>query len=77
MKMSHFSNVGVIEVFLEATPTTFIITVLFSLAQRPGNGMIHEVLMGEKWRREKGSDTILFLVGYAASILSSAFGISR
>ena len=28
LKMTHFSNIGVTEVFLEATPTTFISTFL-------------------------------------------------
>ena len=32
MKMAHFSNIGVTEVFLEATPTTMITTVIFVLS---------------------------------------------
>ena len=81
MKMSHFSNIGVIEVFLEATPTTFVTTVLLftSLYDPDQSNNLKDVLWGNG---NKGSGTevnamILFLFGYSASILSSAFGVSR
>ena len=69
MKMAHFSNIGVTEVFLEATPTTFITTILF-LTQF-GNKGLSDVLLGIGWSE------ILFYIGFAASVLSSAFGVSR
>ena len=70
LKMAHFNNVGVIEVFLEATPTTFITTILLMLAfndKRLYNFLIASDLQS----------FIIFCVGYAASILSSAFGVSK
>ena len=74
LKMAHFSNIAVSEVFLEATPTTFITTILvFSAVYGyPENQGLSDVLFG----RDLMSDSI-FYVGYVASILSSAFGISR
>ena len=69
LKMAHFSNIGVTEVFLEATPTTFITTILL-LSAGPNRGLF-DVLIGSGWSE------ILFYVGYVASVLSSAFGVSR
>ena len=87
MKMSHFSNLGVTEVFLEATPTTFITTVLFVLTvnsgglwpeRRPFPSQFQDILWGNGKRGSaSGLGTVLFLIGYSASILSSAFGVSR
>ena len=78
MKMSHFSNIGVIEVFLEATPTTFVTTVLLFTSLYDQSNNLKDVLWGNG---NKGSGrevkAILFLLGYSASILSSAFGVSR
>ena len=67
LKMAHFSNIGVIEVFLEATPTTFITTFLF-ISTFKNHGLRYVLI---------GSHIILFMVGYAVSFLSSAFGVSR
>ena len=75
LKMAHFSNIGVTEVFLEATPTTFITTVLLLTAMHPDqtNKGIRNVLIGS----ESNELDELLLVGYTASILSAAFGVSR
>ena len=70
--MEHFSNIEVTEVFLEATPTTFVTTVLLMASLPPGQLQFSIVLIGIDT-----TSTVLFLVGYAASILSSAFGVSR
>ena len=73
MKMAHFSNIGVLEVFLEATPTTFITTALFFKDKTTWRETgLHDILLGKS-----EFTRILFYVGYAASILSSAFGVSR
>ena len=77
LKIAHFSNIGVSEVFLEATPTTFLTTALLVSAydnQGPTsrNTGLHEALFGGEWWTE-----LLFWVGYLASVLSSAFGVSR
>ena len=72
--MTHFSNIGVMEVFLESTPTTLITTVLHQLASLDEGGDLYNLLFG---RDEDDWSVIIFLVGYAASILSSVFGVSR
>ena len=72
MKMAYFSNIGVTEVFLEATPTTFMTTILFfSATLVKENQGLYDVLIGSGWSK------VIFYVGYVASILSSAFGVSR
>ena len=72
MKMAHFSNIGVTEVFLEATPTTMVTTVLLELALNSEEGGLHALLIGRD-----GFSIGLFYVGFSASILSSTFGVSR
>ena len=70
--MTHFSNIGVTEVFLEAVPTTFITSVLLvSAIFGTGDKGLTLVLIGVGW------SGVLFSVGYVASVLSSAFGVSR
>ena len=69
LKMAHFSNVGVIEVFLEATPTTMVTTVLMTSALLKQDSLI-DVLIGKEWW-----SVIVFSLGYSASILSSAIGV--
>ena len=71
LKMAHFSNIGVTEVFLEATPSTFITTILLFSAVYENQGL-SVVLFGTDLL-----SNVIFHVGYAASILSSAFGVSR
>ena len=34
MKMDHFSQIGVTEVFLEATPTAFVVTAIWISADQ-------------------------------------------
>ena len=75
LKMEHFSNIGVTEVFLEATPTTFVTTVLMvfsvSCKQDAMDCGLYNVVIGS------GYSGVLFWVGYVASTFSSAFGVSR
>ena len=69
--MTHFSNIGVMEVFLESTPTTLITTVLLVLTLIDEGGDLFNLLIGrDDW-------SSIFFLGYAASILSSVFGVSR
>ena len=77
MKMAHFSNIGVTEVFLEATPTTFITTVLFLTVVVDYSGKYHGLKRVFFGGPGDVLSTPLFWVGYAASILSSSFGVSR
>ena len=70
LKMKHFSNCGVTEVFLEAVPTTFITTLLIMSNLDSGN--LNRLLIGNSWL-----SLVLFWIGYVTSILTSAFGVSR
>ena len=81
--MDHFSQVGVLEVFLEATPTTFLFLVLAisGLGRGSENNGLQQLLLGNYLNsgRSIGDKVqfILFCVSCASSIFSSAFGISR
>ena len=77
--MEHFNNIGVTEIFLEATPTTFVSTILLvssmlgyrTLGKWIADCGFSNVLIG------RGISAALFWVGYVASIFSAAFGVSR
>ena len=80
--MDHFSQVGVLEVFLEATPTAFLFLILtISGFSRGGvESGLEELLVGNFNRNSGSGDVfqfILFCVTCASSIFSSAFGVSR
>ena len=75
MKMDHFSQIGVTEVFLESTPTAFVMTVIWISTQSRGttsSGTLRTLLLGYNY-----SNYPVFLLTYVTSILSAAFGISR
>ena len=78
LKMEHFAQIGVIEVFLEATPSVFLLS---SLIIRIGNGDdegMRELLWGSQdgtlWASVQYA---LFVLSFVSSIFSSAFGVSR
>ena len=72
--MDHFSQIGVMEVFLEATPTTFLLIVMIVSAYKShGEDGLIQLLMGNKG----GWDLALFIISCASSIFSFAFGVSR
>ena len=80
--MEHFSQVGVLEVFLEATPTAFLFIILaVSGLTNRGNNSLAQLLVGNfLWSGYSIEDKVqytLFCVSCASSIFSSAFGISR
>ena len=83
LKMDHFSQVGVLEVFLEATPTAFLFLFLiisgFSNSSGVGrSGGLRQILIGSWSGGWKDVDQlILFCITCASSIFSSAFGVSR
>ena len=75
MKIDHFSQIGVTEVFLESTPTAFVMTVIWISTQSRGttsSGTLRTLLLGYNY-----SNYPVFLLTYVTSILSAAFGISR
>ena len=69
--MAHYSTIGVTEVFLEAAPTTMVTTVLMASALLKQDSLLDVLIGRELW------SAILFLLGYSASVLSSAIGVSR
>ena len=72
--MDHFSQVGVLEVFVEAAPTTFLLVVMIvSGLNSHGEDGLEQLLMGNGW----GRDLALFMISCASSIFSFAFGVSR
>ena len=80
LKMDHFSQVGVLEVFLEATPTAFLFLILTISALGPGGGVesgLEQLLVGNFYRSGDVFQFLLFCITCASSIFSSAFGVSR
>ena len=75
--MDHFSQIGVLEVFLEAAPTTFLLVILIvsgnSGSNIGGANGLQQLLVGN-WG---GWDLTLFIISCASSIFSFAFGVSR
>ena len=82
LKMQHFANVGVHEVFCEAVPTAFLFIVLSivglsNTSESSGLGM---VLFGGGNIYEFFNDPVsstLFVISCATSMFSAAFGLSR
>ena len=78
MKMEHFSQIGVTEVFLEATPTVYVLTVIFLSAFWTNNTSgLRTQLFGNFYYGGEYTTIVLFYLTYATSIMSAAFGISR
>ena len=85
MKMNHFSNIGVIEIFLESVPSAFILILIsivgFSEVRDSHNYGLCNVLIGRA--RFYSSENlfslsfILFWVTCATSIFSAGFGMAR
>ena len=73
--MDHFSQVGVLEVFLEATPTAFLFLILTisAFVIRVDGDDLEQLLVGSGGVFQ----FILFCITCASSIFSSAFGVSR
>ena len=78
MKMEHFSQIGVTEVFLEATPTVYVLTVIFlsALHSKTRTSGLYTQLYGN-YDGGEYTTIVLFFLTYATSIMSAAFGISR
>ena len=77
--MDHFSQVGVLEVFLEATPTAFLFLILTISGLTSGRESgLAQLLIGN-WRGgwKDVDQFILFCFTCYSSLFSSAFGISR
>ena len=79
LKRNHFSHISVTEVFLEAVPTTFVLTSIwifgyFYYHQNRNTRGLYTNLFGASFG---GFTTVVFFLTYATSIMSAAFGVSR
>ena len=82
IKINHFSNIGVIEIFLESVPTAFILVLIsiVGLTESNDTAGLGYVLIGSSALRSFGSDlwsSILFCITCATSIFSAGFGMAR
>ena len=82
IKMNHFANVGVFEVFLESVPTTFLLILLsiVGLTYLDETSGLGYVLIGSSSIGYFFDDPVsatLFIISCATSIFSAAFGMSR
>ena len=85
IKINHFSNIGVIEIFLEAVPTAFILVLisivgLVSVSEVDGTSGLSYVLIGAANAAYIDNDLwsfTLFCITCATSIFSAGFGMAR
>ena len=85
IKIIHFSNIGVIEIFLEAVPTAFILVLisivgLVSVSEVDGTSGLSYVLIGAANAVYFDNDLwsfTLFCITCATSIFSAGFGMAR
>ena len=82
IKINHFSNIGVIEVFLEAVPTAFILVFIsiVGFSSDVGTSGLNMVLIGvanvNYFENDLWSFT-LYCITCATSIFSAEFGMAR
>ena len=80
LKREHYAQIGVMEVFLEATPSAFVFMILIvSTFTKGGDNeglalLLIGPLDGAFWANK---DFALFCVSCGSSIFSSAFGVTR
>ena len=81
LKMEHFAQIGVMEVFLEATPSAFLLSILIiRIGQRDNEAFYYynEGIRDLLWGQDRNSvQYALFVLSFVSSIFSSAFGVSR
>ena len=72
--MEHYAQIGVMEVFLEATPSVFLFLILYVRikSHAPNEEGLDELLKGSNWVQE-----LIFWFSFFSSIFSSAFGVAR
>ena len=76
LKMEHYAQIGVMEVFLEATPSVFLFLILYSrmTSDAPNEEGLKELLLGSK---KDWVQALIFWLSFCSSIFSSAFGVAR
>ena len=81
LKRDHYAHIGVIEVFLEATPSAFLFMILIVSTTETNRGEsegLEFLLMGPlDGTFGAYEQLVLFIVSCASSIFSSAFGVAR
>ena len=84
IKLDHFANIGVIEVFLEAVPTAFILIVISVNGLGRSTDMsthgLGYILIGSTsliFSQNDSWSLTLFFISFTTSILSAVFGMSR
>ena len=72
IKRFHFQNVAIVEIFTEAIPSVFILTVILVRESNCADRQLCFLLLGyntaTKW---------IFFTSFGSSILSAAFGMAR
>ena len=83
LKRDHYAHIGVMEVFLEATPSAFLFMILFPVFDITKGGdndneglplLLWGPLDGTFWGNVQFA---LFILSCGSSIFSSAFGVAR
>ena len=83
IKLNHFSNIGVIEIFLESVPSAFILILISIVGFSGGSNTsgLSKVLIGsESYGSAYGIDHgsfILYWVTTSTSTFSAGFGMAR
>ena len=82
LNTNHYSQVGVMEIFLESVPTAFILVLLsiVGLSGKEGTSGLCSVLIGSRSLYNISDDYwsfTLFCITCATSIFSAGFGMAR
>ena len=82
IKINHFSNIGVIEIFLESVPTAYILILISIVGLTDGRDTsgLGYILIGANDLKSFGVDlwsTTLFCITCATSVFSAGFGMAR
>ncbi len=88
--MEHYAQIGVMEVFLEATPSAFLFIILsiFSITKNDQDGLVETIrTVGNTDLRRNdlralivgssSAEIALFFLSWGTSIWSSVFGVAR
>ena len=77
LKINHFSNIGVIEIFLESVPSAFILVLMSIVGFTVDSGICNVLIGSERFSSNNLWSFTLFWVTCATSIFSSGFGMAR
>ena len=81
LQRDHYAHIGVMEVFLEATPSAFVFLILIvstiTNLQSDQNGLLFLLFGPRNGTLWAYFQMALFILSCGSSIFSSAFGVSR